>query len=887
MSNFRCRTALNVAEKPTVAKSVTQFLSGNHYERKQSKSKYNPVFSFDYHVNKENTEYNMIFTSVRGHLMSYDFGAEYKFWNLQTIENLYDAEIYHNLTKDNEILKENLQYLTREYKIDTLILWLDCDREGENICFEVVDLIQSVKNNIRILRAKYSAITKRDVDNAMENLNPPNKNESDGVEIRQKIDLIIGASFTRMQTLEFRNIFYNNEFNNLNVISDKKNTKAVISYGPCQFPTLNFIVERTEKIRKFIPEEFYYIELKIEKNDKDNKTQIINFNWKRERLFNKLITVTIFEKILESKECKVTKVKHNPKTRLRPIPLNTVEMTKLISKKLHINSNDTMTIAENLYRKGIISYPRTETQKYKKTELSQLKNLVSSMINSNNYGEYCNKLINENRYNLPRLGNLDDKAHPPIHPVKFIEGNELNDIEKKVYDLITRHFLASVSPDAKGRETIIEIEIGNEIFNSKGLLIDDMGYLEIYPFEKWSNSYIPEFNLNEKIIPKSINLQNGKTTPPNFLTEHELITLMDKNGIGTDATIHEHIKHIQERGYAKRFGMIFKPTLIGTALRYAYKKLGIEIYKPYLRANMEKEIKDVCEGKRNKDDVYNDMRKEMKVIFIKVFSLLQRMKEYLKEFLYENKDYESQINVNVNFRRNNNNNNGNDGNNGNDNFNDDDNNDDGNDNNNKKKKRRGRKKKNENNFSDNENNNNYQYKNKNYYSDNETNFSNIFNNNNKKKNKNNKIKRNNSTNNNLPQPSENNYIRFCPNCQQKLRLIKNRTNNSFFLGCSGFPNCKISFNINNPGYCELGSNKFNKCGNLMYKIGKDDHDNFIDICLGNCINENGNFVMNYNNNNNNNGRKRKYNKNNNNNGEIKKRRKKKKEENDDDYDGEF
>jgi DNA topoisomerase-3 len=112
--------------------------------------------------------------------------------------------------------------------------------------------------------------------------------------------------------------------------------------------------------------------LKIEKNDIDNKKQIVNFNWKRERLFNKLITTTIFEKILDSKECKVTKIKQNPKTRLRPIPLNTVEMTKLISKKLHINSNDTMTIAENLYRKGLISYPRTETQKYKKTELPQL-----------------------------------------------------------------------------------------------------------------------------------------------------------------------------------------------------------------------------------------------------------------------------------------------------------------------------------------------------------------------------------------------------------------------------------------------------------------------------------------------------------------------------------
>ncbi len=156
----------------------------------------------------------------------------------------------------------------------------------------------------------------------------------------------------------------------------------------------------------------------------------------------------------------------------------------------------------------------------------------------------------------------------------------------------------------------------------------------------------------------------------------------------------------------------------------------------------------------------------------------------------------------------------------------------------------------------------------------------------KQKNKNNKIKRNNSTNNNLPPPSDNNYIRFCPRCQQKLRLIKNRTNNSYFLGCSGFPNCKFTFNINNPGYCELGSNECNKCGNLMYKIGKDENDNFIDICLGNCINENGNCVMNYNSNNNNNGGKRKYN-NNNINGGKKKGRRKKKDEDDDDYDGDF
>ena len=84
----------------------------------------------------------------------------------------------------------------------SLILWLDCDREGENIAFEIVEIIKSLNiNNLKILRATFSAITKRDVVHAMDNLSPPNKNLSDAVEKRQKIDLIIGASFTRIQTL--------------------------------------------------------------------------------------------------------------------------------------------------------------------------------------------------------------------------------------------------------------------------------------------------------------------------------------------------------------------------------------------------------------------------------------------------------------------------------------------------------------------------------------------------------------------------------------------------------------------------------------------------------------------------------------------------------------
>jgi DNA topoisomerase-3 len=207
----------------------------------------------------------------------------------------------------------------------------------------------------------------------------------------------------------------------------------------------------------------------------------------------------------------------------------------------------------------------------------------------------------DNRRSCPRKGQLDDKAHPPIHPVKFpADYNQLEPNEKRVYELLVRRFLACVSVDAKGQETVACIEQGDEKFNTKGLIIDDIGYLEVYTYEKWNANHIPDLRSGEDFIPSEINLKTGSTSAPNFLTESELITLMDKNGIGTDATIHEHIKTIQDRCYATFTGGFFKPTLIGTCLIKTYEAIGIEIYKPYLRAQMEKDMKNVCDGRLRK-----------------------------------------------------------------------------------------------------------------------------------------------------------------------------------------------------------------------------------------------------------------------------------------------
>lgn len=83
-----------------------------------------------------------------------------------------------------------------------------------------------------------------------------------------------------------------------------------------------------------------------------------------------------------------------------------------------------------------------------------------------------------------------------------------------------------------------------------GLVVEQYNWLEVFPYEKWTDKNIPAFKLHERFIPTSLTMHEGTTTAPSLLSEAELIALMDEKGIGTDATIAQHIQTIQERGYA-------------------------------------------------------------------------------------------------------------------------------------------------------------------------------------------------------------------------------------------------------------------------------------------------------------------------------------------------
>lgn len=581
---------LNIAEKPSVAKSISYTLCSSA-TKSTSPNKYTPNYTFTYNNNK------MLFTSLLGHLFTHDF-IDHKDWQSSDPRKLLnEAEVKSFVNKGQETIKQNILY-NAQYA-DTIVLWTDCDREGENIAMEVKELILEVYPNKTIKRAKFNAITYGNIVHALENLVDIDVNESNAVEARIELDLRLGSAFTRIQTINI-----------------KRDT--VISYGPCQIPTLNFVVERMVRIDNFMPEKFFTLKLKVHKKMTDI------FDWARGNLFDKNCVVHMYEKLMVSKYGIVIDVTSNPKEKARPLPLRTVELQKACASIFRISSHQVMQIAEGLYTKGFISYPRTETDVFPTN--FNFKEIISKL--SSDY-PYCRSM--EQIFQLPRRGQNNDMAHSPIYPLK--SGSGLVNNDKKIFDYIARRFLGCISKNARGMEIHVRIKVGNEEFKLTGLQIIERNYLDIFTYDSWNEKKINDYILNEKVSLDGLEVSEGCTVPPELITEPELISLMDKNGIGTDATIAEHIQKIQDRTYVTKRGKYFVATNLGKGLIFGYNDLGLEYFvKPYLRCELEKQLKNICEGKICKSEV---VRKEID-IYLHFYDIIAngigRLRDKIKEF---------------------------------------------------------------------------------------------------------------------------------------------------------------------------------------------------------------------------------------------------------------
>ncbi|KAI0779452.1 DNA topoisomerase [Fomes fomentarius] len=601
---------LCVAEKPSISKSITQILSGGQFTTRNSRNKY--IKNYDFAYPQSNAFFTV--TSVTGHIMDYDFEAQYSKWTSCDPFALFDAHVECKVKDDAKTIADNLK--SEAGRAQMLMIWTDCDREGENIGAEIAKICRRANANITVRRARFSAIIAQQIHHAAQHPVQLDMAQANAVEARIMLDLKIGSAFTRLQTLNLQRRY-------------EALKKEVISYGPCQFPTLGFVVARYNKVKNFKPEQFWFIYLSLTRpSSEDDEPVDTEFKWKRGHLFDLQAAWGLYEAALEYPTAIVTKVISKETKKWKPYPLTTVDLQKAGSRLLKLSPKKVLDIAERLYQQGFLSYPRTETDVF--DPQFDFMTLIGKQATDPAWGGFANGL-QHGGFNPPRRGKNDDHAHPPIHPTAYA-GNLVGD-EKKVYEYITRRFLACCSKDALGWQTTVEVKYGEEDFSATGLTVRERNYLEVFPYDKWSDKELPQFQEGEAFVPTECRLDDGKTSKPPLLTEADLVSLMDEHGIGTDATIAQHIQTIIDRGYViERMQGSTKyliPSTLGIGLVEGYDSIGFEqsLSKSDLRRETERRMVAICEGRKGKNEVIMESIERYKEIFMRTKIEFQKLME--------------------------------------------------------------------------------------------------------------------------------------------------------------------------------------------------------------------------------------------------------------------
>ncbi|SPQ22350.1 394c2258-f40b-47e6-b071-f2e03bea8657 [Thermothielavioides terrestris] len=157
-------------------------------------------------------------------------------------DRLFDAPVQTVIPTDNKHIAKNIEDQAR--RASALVIWTDCDREGEHIGSEIRDAARKGNGQIQIKRARFSNVERAHILSAARRLIALDEKQVDAVSARIELDLRIGYAFTRFLTLNLRPL--GGPMSNL-----------TISYGSCQFPTLGFVVDRYFRVKNFVPEAFW------------------------------------------------------------------------------------------------------------------------------------------------------------------------------------------------------------------------------------------------------------------------------------------------------------------------------------------------------------------------------------------------------------------------------------------------------------------------------------------------------------------------------------------------------------------------------------------------------------------------------------------------------
>jgi len=574
---------LVICEKNISARRIAYILSKGKI--KSGKLGRTPIYYFT----KDNEEWKVI--GLRGHIINLDFPAGFNQWNKIDPKDLIEIDPCKKVTEKN--IAASLKTLVD--KNPFLIVATDFDREGELIGVEAINLLKEYNKDInKIKRAKFSAITDYEIRSAFEKLAEVDYNLSDAGESRQIIDLIWGAVLTRFIS-----------------ITSQRYGKDFLSIGRVQSPTLSLLVEREKEIKSFKPKTYWKIIANLNKNKSFDATHHKKQFWDEKEVKD------IFNKVKDSKKAKIKKVDKKTKEEYPPSPFNTTSFLESASY-LRISASKAMSIAEELYMAGLISYPRTDNTVYPYS--LNIKGILKKLTNSD-FSKEANEVIKNGR-DRPTRGKKKTTDHPPIHPVGVPKNKKLNSNQKKVYDLICRRFLATLAKNAISETVDVDIDISGEKFVSSGYRLIEANWRDIYTYFKEKRKAIPDLKQGEEIDIDKIILKEDQTKPPKRYNQGSLISKMEQLSLGTKSTRHEIINKLYFRKYITLTPLAPTPT----AFAVIEALDGYDVIKPKMTATLEEDMDLISVGKKTLEETV----KESKEMLRKVMKDLEKDKEKIK-----------------------------------------------------------------------------------------------------------------------------------------------------------------------------------------------------------------------------------------------------------------
>ena len=506
-------------------------------------------------------------------------GVDIKGWKVPSLPYLVWAPVVKK-PAEKEIIR-TLKNLAK--KADEVIIATDFDREGELIGSDAVSMVRQVNEDVPVVRARYSSFTKPELEHAFarENLVAVDDDLAAAGESRQFIDLIWGAVLTRYLTMA--------KFGGLG---------NVRSAGRVQTPTLALVARREKERQAFVPED-YWVVRGTAATQKGEEFKVAHAT---ARFKDEATATSAYQDAKAAGKARVTDVVKKTRKGTIQTPFNTTSLQTAAAAE-GLTPARTMRIAESLYMSGLISYPRVDNTVYPET--LDLSEVVTMLKGVPQYSNYCDELLAAQPLKATR-GKQETTDHPPIYPTGVGDPDKLRPEEWKLYNLIARRFLATLSEQPVIEGTKVTLDAGGQTFTASGDVLVKPGYRAIYPYGSKKDEQLPAISVGQEVDLTSLDLEAKQTEPPARYSQGKLVQEMERLGLGTKSTRASIIERLYEVKYLKNDPI--EPSQLGMAIIDALECYAAHITTPEMTSELEGDMTKVAEGKASQDAVVDHSR---------------------------------------------------------------------------------------------------------------------------------------------------------------------------------------------------------------------------------------------------------------------------------------